>query len=200
MKRNAGYAAANNAGASQAIGKYLVLLNSDVFAQTKGWVTKMAEFYASSPKIGALGAKLLYEDGALQHAGMFFAQTTFPFWLTLHYYKGLPGGYAPAQKTRPVPAVTGACLMIEKKLYEEVGGFTTDYVIGDFENSDLCLKCRELGYESWYFADATLYHLERQSVPLNNVYNGSLAWQLNARLHQERWGEAIAELMSIHRS
>ncbi len=198
MKRNSGYAAANNAGASQARGKYLVLLNSDVFAKTKGWVLKMADFYASSPQLGALGAKLVYEDESLQHAGMFFAQTTFPFWITLHYYKGLPGNYTPAQKTRPVPAVTGACLMIRKELYEEVGGLTTDYVIGDFEDSDLCLKCAQLGYESWYFADATLYHLERQSVPLNSVYNGSLAWRLNGRLHQERWGEQIAELMSIH--
>ncbi|MDJ0594693.1 MAG: glycosyltransferase, partial [Pleurocapsa sp. MO_226.B13] len=198
MQRNSGYAAANNAGASQARGKYLVLLNSDVFAQTQGWVLKMAEFYQSSPKIGILGAKLLYEDGSLQHAGMFFAQTTFPFWLTLHYYKGLPGNYTPAQKTRAVPAVTGACLMISKELYEEVGGLTTDYVIGDFEDSDLCLKCRALGYESWYLADASLYHLERQSVPLNSVYNGSLAWRLNGRLHQERWGETIAELMKSY--
>ncbi len=198
MERNSGYAAANNAGASQATGQYLVLLNSDVFAQTKGWVLKMAEFYASSPKIGALGAKLIYEDGSLQHAGMFFAQSTFPFWLTLHYYKGLPGNYLLAQKTRSVPAVTGACLMIRKDLYEEVGGLTTDYVIGDFEDSDLCLKCGKLGYESWYFADATLYHLERQSVPLNSVYNGSLAWRLNGRLHHERWGEQIAKLMDIH--
>ncbi len=200
MEGNSGYAAANNAGASQATGKYLLLLNSDVFAQTKGWVLKMAEFYASSPKIGALGAKLIYEDGSLQHAGMFFAQTTFPFWLTLHYYKGLPGNYQPAQKTRAVPAVTGACLMIRKDLYDQVGGMTTDYVIGDFEDSDLCLKCRELGYESWYFADATLYHLERQSVPLNTVYNGSIAWRLNGRLHQERWGRQIAELMSSHKN
>lgn len=198
MERNSGYAAANNAGASLARGKYLVLLNSDVFAKTQGWPLKMADFYASSPKVGVLGAKLVYEDESLQHAGMFFAQTTFPFWITLHYYKGLPGNYQLAQKTRAVPAVTGACLMIAKQLYEEVGGLTTDYIIGDFEDSDLCLKCAQLGYESWYFADATLYHLERQSVPLNTVYNGSLAWQLNGRLHQERWGEQIAKLMTIY--
>ena len=195
MERNSGYAAANNAGASQATGRYLVLLNSDVFAKTKGWVTKMAYFYASSDKIGALGAKLLYEDDSLQHAGMFFAQTTYPFWLTLHYYKGLPGNYPLAQKTRAVPAVTGACLMISKKLYDQVGGFTTDYIIGDFEDSDLCFKCRQLGYESWYYADVSLYHLERQSVPLNSSYNDSLAWLLNGRIHQKLWGKEIEQVM-----
>ena len=87
--------------------------------------------------------------------------------------------------------------MISKKLYAQVGGLTTDYIIGDFEDSDLCLKCQELGYESWYFADATLYHLERQSVPLNTVYSGSLAWQLNARLHDQRWGTHISQLMKL---
>lgn len=198
MEKNSGYAAANNQGAAQARGKYLVLLNSDVFAKTKGWMLEMAKFYASNPKIGVLGAKLIYEDGSLQHAGMFFAQTTFPFWISLHYHKGLPGSFPTAQKTRAVPSVTGACLMIRKELYDQVGGLTSDYIIGDFEDSDLCLKCRELGYESWYFAEATLYHLERQSVPLNTVYNGSVAWQLNARLHHLRWEAQISQLMSFH--
>ena len=196
MQHNSGYAAANNAGAGEAKGKYLVLLNSDVFAKTKGWMLEMAKFYARSPQIGTLGAKLIYEDDSLQHAGMFFAKTTFPFWITLHYHKGLPITYGAAQTTKAVPTVTGACLMISKKLYEQVGGLTTDYIIGDFEDSDLCLKCRELGYESWYFADATLYHLERQSVPLNTAYSGSLAWQLNARLHHQRWGKQISQLMN----
>ncbi len=200
MERNSGYAAANNAGASQARGDKLVLLNSDVFAQSPGWVAKMADFYDSSSKIGVLGAKLVYEDRSLQHAGMFFAKTTFPFWISLHYYKGLPGNYQSANVSRAVPAVTGACLMIDRNLFEQVDGLSTDYVIGDFEDSDLCLKCDSLGYESWYFADATLYHLERQSVPLNSVYNGSLAWQLNGRLHSRRWGEQIEKLMDIHRT
>ena len=196
MERNSGYAAANNAGASQATGKYLILLNSDVFAEQKGWMLKLVDFYASSPKIGVLGAKLLYEDGSLQHAGMFFSQTTYPFWLTLHYYKGLPGNYPPAQKTRAVPAITGACLMVTKELYDRVGGMTTDYIIGDFEDSDLCFKCRQLGYESWYYADVSLYHLERQSVPFNGSYNDSLAWLLNGRIHQQRWGNEIKQVMA----
>jgi|GEM_PF-980920 len=195
MKRNSGYAAANNRGVNQAKGEYLVLMNSDVFPKTKGWAIKMAEFYASSPKIGTLAPKLIYEDNSLQHAGMYFSHTKFPFWITLHYYKGFPNSYPPAQISRKVPAVTGACLMIKKELYQQVGGLSTDYVIGDFEDSDLCLKCSQLGYQSWYYADAELYHLERQSVPLNSVYADSLAWQYNARLHTKRWENLIGELM-----
>ncbi|MEM9273924.1 MAG: glycosyltransferase, partial [Cyanobacteria bacterium P01_F01_bin.143] len=198
MAKNSGYASANNIGASQAKGKYLLLLNSDVFPKTEGWALKMANFYESSPQIGVLGAKLVYEDNSLQHAGLFFEQTSCPFWNIRHYYKGLPETYELAQQNRAVPAVTGACLMIDKDLYEQVGGLSTDYIIGSFEDSDLCLKCSTKGYESWYFADATLYHLERQSIHLHPVYNQSLAWHLNSYLHNKKWGEQLSQLMECN--
>ena len=198
MNRNAGYARANNEGAKQARGKYLVLLNSDVFAITRDWALKMAAFYAKNPKIGALAPKLLYEDGSLQHAGMFFAKNNHAFWLNIHYYKGFPSDHAPACINRPVPAVTGACLMMSTDLYRKVGGLTTDYVIGDFEDSDLCMKVAKLGYESWYYADAELYHLERQSVPLNATYSGGLAWRQNAHTHTNAWDNLIKRQMELY--
>ncbi len=195
MNHNSGYAMANNTGVKHAQGQYLLLMNSDVFAKAPGWLQKMVAFYQASPQIGVIAPKLLYEDESLQHAGMFFEKTTFPFWLTLHYYKGFPSRYPAAQISRPVPAVTGACLMIRKALYEQVGGYSTDYIIGDFEDSDLCLKSAQLGYENWYFADAELYHLERQSVPQSPVYSGSLVWRYNAHLHQQCWETQIKKLM-----
>ncbi len=196
MQRNSGYASANNAGAANGNGKYLILLNSDVFLKTKGWAVKMADFYEQNPKIGTLAPKLLYEDESVQHAGMYFAKTKFPFWQNLHYFKGFSRNYGEVKKTRCVPAVTGACLMIKKDLYHQVGGLSTEYIIGDFEDSDLCLKCADLGYENWYYADAELYHLERQSVPLSNIYSGSLAWQCNARIHANKWKKLITQVMS----
>ena len=198
MERNSGYSSANNAGAQQAEGKYIVLMNSDVFPREKGWARKMMEFYQSSDKIGTVGGKLSYEDGSLQHAGMFFGKTTYPFWQNLHYFKGFPNSYAPAQSTRSVPAVTGACLMISRQLYRAVGGLSTEYVIGDFEDSDLCLKCLEKGYENWYYPEAEFYHLERQSVPLNDTYSQGLAWHHNARLHTQKWDVLISKVMAAH--
>lgn len=196
MRHNSGYSAANNAGAAAARGEYLVLMNSDVFPAGKEWVTRMADFYEKKKHhIGALAPKLLYEDDSLQHAGMFFAKTTFADWLNLHYYKGYPRDYAPASISRPVPAVTGACLMISRELWNELDGLSTDYVVGDYEDSDLCLRCAEAGRENWYVAEAELYHLERQSVPLNDSYEGSLAWRYNARLHTRRWDGLIQRLM-----
>lgn len=199
MNRNGGYAAASNTGANASRGEFIVLLNSDVFPAGKGWTQRMANFYAAKKKnLGALAPRLLYEDDSLQHAGMFFARTTFPDWINLHYYKGYPRDYAPAAISRPVPAVTGACLMISRERWEEIGGLAVDYVVGDFEDSDLCLKCAENGYENWYFAEAELYHLERQSVPLNESYTDSLAWRYNARLHTQRWDRMITRLMKTH--
>lgn len=195
MDYNSGYAAANNIGAIYAESEYLVLMNSDVFPKSKGWLSKMLKFYSAYPQIGALTPKLIYEDQSLQHAGMFFEKTTFPFWVTAHYYKGFPNRYQPAQRSRRVPAVTGACLMIKKDLYQQIGGYTTEYIIGDFEDSDLCFKCSELGYESWYFAEVELYHLERQSMLLNNDFSGTLSWRYNAWLHHRKWQSHIEIIM-----
>lgn len=195
MKRNSGYAAASNMGTLFARGDYIVLLNSDVFPAKKGWVSDMVALMQKNKQIGALSPKLIYEDESLQHAGMFFAKTTYPDWINLHYYKGYPSGYAAANETRMVPAVTGACLMMKKEVWEDIGRLSVDYIIGDFEDSDLCLRCIDQGLQNWYYADSALYHLERQSVPLNSSYAESLAWRLNARRHTERWGGLIERLM-----
>jgi len=195
MDKNVGYAAATNTGTTYARGEYVLLMNSDVFPVKRGWLGKMVDFYSKQKNIGALAPKLIYEDDSLQHAGMFFAKTSLPFWLNLHYYKGYANSFPAGSITRPVPAVTGACLMMRRSLWEEVGRLTTDYIIGDFEDSDLCLKCAAKGLENWYFADASLYHLERQSVPLNSSYNDSLAWRYNAKMHTQRWNGLIENLM-----
>jgi len=198
MQRNSGYAAANNAGAEFATGDFIVLMNSDVIPKTKGWVTAMTDFYNQTDNIGTLAPKLIYEDGSIQHAGIFFAKTIFPSWLNLHYYKGYPRYYERAMHNKPVPAVTGALLMIKRDLFEDMGRMSTEYVIGDFEDSDLCLQCANRGLDNWYFAEAELYHLERQSVPLNDSYTGGLSWRYNAAVHTRKWGKLIERLMEVY--
>lgn len=194
LSRNAGYSGANNAAAALARGRLLVLLNSDVLPDRPGWLGAMAAFYDATPGIGALGVKLLYEDDSLQHAGMYFDRPAGdPLWTTLHYFKGLHRSLPAANRPRPAPAVTGACLMIDRALYHRLGGLRDIYVQGDFEDSDLCLRLAEAGLENWYLPAVELYHLEGQSYPGELR---RLTWRYNAWLHTRLWDEQIAAAMA----
>jgi len=189
MNRNAGFANVNNAAASIARGRRLLLLNSDVIPDRPGWLDRMTELYGSTPDVGALGPKLVYEDGALQHAGMYFEWDSLSeVWENLHYYKGLDRDLPAANVARAVPAVTGACMMIDRELYESVGGLPHVYVQGGYEDSHLCLRLMEEGRRNWYVPEVELYHLEAQSyVPTSHRprYTRYNAW-LQTRLWEDR--------------
>ena len=192
MNRNGGFAAANNVGASVARGRKLLLLNSDVIPDGPGWLGRMARFYDETPEIGALGVKLLYEDDSLQHAGLFFeCAADGSTWGNEHLYKGLHRSFPGANVTRRVPAVTAACLMIDRQLYEDVGGLSTAYLQGDYEDSDLCLRLARAGKQTWYLPSVELYHLEGQSYPSALRLQTS---QYNRWLHTHLWGDDMAEV------
>ncbi len=196
LNKHSGFAAANNAGASLARGRLLLLLNSDVTSVRPGWLGAMTKFYDQSPGIGALGPKLLFDDDSLQHAGVYFRRPTGSMiWENAHYFKGLHSSLPAANVTRPVPAVTGACLMIARALYERVGGLSSRYLQGDYEDSDLCLRLHEAGFTNWYFADVELYHLEGQSYELEARLRNA---RYNTCLHTHLWGDVIGEVMTQH--
>lgn len=196
LSHNGGFSTANNIGASLARGRLLLLMNSDVFPDRPGWLSALTAFYDATPGVGAVGPKLVYEDESIQHAGMYFDRPIGATqWGNEHYYKGLHRTFAPACVSRPVPAVTAACMLITAELYRHHGGLRGTYVQGDFEDSDLCLRLTESGYEHWYAADFELYHLEGQSYPTaqrvtNAAYN---QWR-----HTELWNPLIEELMARH--
>jgi len=195
LSANAGYSTANNLGAALAHGRKLLLLNSDVLPARAGWLSQMTTFYDANPRIGALAPKLLYEDDSIQHAGLCFEPNAHgdggSGWSNEHFYKGLHRRFEPAGTSRAVPAVTGACLMIDAELFRSLGGLRGIYVRGDYEDSDLCLRLREQGRESWYLADVELYHLEGQSYP---TPERAAASRYNQWLHSDVWHEAIREL------
>lgn len=191
---NVGFALANNLAASQALGKKLLLLNSDVLPSTPGWLSQLVRFYEQTPRIGALGPKLRYEDNSLQHAGMYFAKYNGSLtWENMHYFKGLHHTLPAANIARRVPAVTGACLMVDRHLFEKVGGLSSAYVQGDYEDSDLCLRLTQEGLENWYLPTVELYHLEGGSYPDESR---RLTTRYNRWLHTQRWNRQISELMS----
>ncbi len=187
-QRNRGFSGANNLGAAAARGRMLLFMNSDVIPIAPGWIERMQEAF-SFGRVGAVGARLLFPDGGLQHAGMDFEfLDQFGIWSNQHPHMGLPPELDdPAM--REVPAVTGACMMIPEEVFRRVGGWDTGYLIGDFEDSDLCFAVREAGYRVLYQPEAVLTHLERQSF----TGVGADAFRLrmticNAVRHRARWG------------
>jgi GT2 family glycosyltransferase len=194
LTAGAGFAGANRHGVEISTGKQLLLLNSDVIPDRPGWLSTMRGFYESHEKIGALGPKLLYEDDSLQHAGLYFHRTTgSELWENAHCFKGLHRGFPLANVARPVPAVTAACMLIDRVRYEEAGGLPLHYVQGDYEDSELCLRLAEAGYENWYLPAAELYHLEGQSYVAETRRVPS---EYNMWLHGEIWGDRIEEMMA----
>lgn len=188
-----GFAGANRHGIAVAGGRKLLLLNSDVIPDRPGWLGEMCRFYDEGERIGALGAKLLYEDDSLQHAGLYFHRLPgTEVWGNAHRFKGLHRSFPAAEVAQPVPAVTAACVLVDRERYEEAGGLPLHYVQGDYEDSELCLRLERAGYENWYLPAAELYHLEGQSY-LAEARRGPSDY--NMWLHSEIWGSRIASVM-----
>ncbi|HYD66543.1 glycosyltransferase family 2 protein [Azospirillum sp.] len=194
--RNHGYAPAVNTGAGAARGDFLMLLNSDVIPARAGWLPAMVQAAEANLSIGVVGPKLLFADDSVQHAGLYFAPDDRGRWYNRHFFKGYPRDYKPLNVAREVPGVTGACALVGRALFERVGGITEDYVVGDYEDSDFCLKIRREGRSCWYLPQVELYHFERQSIQLHEGYTKTLASEYNQWLHSSRWLPDMAALMA----
>jgi GT2 family glycosyltransferase len=192
LDRNVGFAPANNVGLQHARGKYICFLNSDAFPGTPDWLERLAATLAAHPDLGAVGPLLLYEDGSIQHQGMSFRKLTeFGGWHFGHHPgKGLQlGASGGLQKCI---SITGACMLMERALAERLHGFDEAYAIGDFEDSDLCLRLYRMGLACAVDLDVHLYHLERKSQA-----GSARNWRMNLTLynawfHERRWARAIA--------
>lgn len=197
MSGNFGYAAANNTGVRAARGNLLMLMNSDVIPLGANWLRSLRtalRIGSVARPMGAVGPKLIFDDGSLQHAGLTFERDIDGRWYNTHFFKGYPRDWPAANVSRSVPGVTGAAMLMPRAVYEEVGGFSEDYVVGDYEDSDLCLKLRSRGYDILYEPRAELYHFERRSITLHTGYVGTAASAYNRALHAERWSDMMEEI------
>jgi GT2 family glycosyltransferase len=105
-------------------------------------------------------------------------------------FKGVPDVLPEANEAAPVAAVSGACLMVDRALFEDVGGLRNIYAEGHAEDTDLCLRLRDAGRRNWYVPSARLYHLEGRS---DHAPSGAVR-QYNALLLDHLWGERLADL------
>lgn len=204
---NLGFAGANNRGAAFAKAPLLLLLNSDVLPAQDDSLERMLRAMQQHPdEIGALGARLLFDNGAIQHQGMAFVQEADldgelgRVWLNEHPLKGVkvPLMVGESLELLEAEAATAACLMLDRQRFVKLGGLSSHYIVGDFEDSDLCLKLRSLGLPTLVDCGAIFYHLERQSVGLATGSEGMKVKVVaaNAITHHQRWCSAIERLQA----
>jgi GT2 family glycosyltransferase len=191
LTRNAGFAVATNLGASLARGRLLLALNSDVLPDRPGWLGRLSEAHDALPQAGAVAPKLLYDDGSIQHAGVEFKRNPASGgWELAHSFKGLHRDFAGAAERRSVPALSAACLLLERELFEQLGGLSVAYVKGGYEDADLCMRIQEQDLETWYVPEVELFHLEGRSyVPSAS----DMSNRFNAWLFDQRWGRRIED-------
>ncbi len=183
------YAAINNAAASIAGGTVLALLNNDVEPLSPGWLREMVA-NAMRPEIGAVGALLRYPDGSVQHGGVAVHRDG-PFHFHRHYPRGSMGYFGRLAVQQDVRAVTGACLVLRKAVFDEVGGFDPAFRV-DYNDVDLCLRIGRAGYRIVWTPHAELMHRESASRGIRDRQ----AKKRNRRelaLLVGRWGEALGE-------
>jgi GT2 family glycosyltransferase len=187
LDRNVGYGPASNAGLQHAGGQYVCFLNSDIFPGDDRWIDSLVGRLDADPTLGAVGPVLLFEDGTVQHRGLAYEPyPEFGNWLfPVHPGKGMRPPRRRGLETQP--AITGACLMTSLATAQACRGFDERFAIGDFEDSDLCLRIAALGLRCAVDLDVRLYHLERQSQgDMTNAWRFNLTL-FNAWTHQNRW-------------
>jgi GT2 family glycosyltransferase len=188
LEENLGYAPANNVGLSAARGEYICYLNSDVMPDEAAWLDLMVDDLKADATLGMVGALLRFEDGTVQHQGLTFERLpqlgNWPF--PMHPGKGRLHRM-PEQPVQEAEAVTGACMVLRRDLAQELRGFDEGFAIGDFEDSDLCLRIRKRGLRLAVDHRASLFHLERQSqVTPDRLWRFNITL-LNAWTHTRRW-------------
>ena len=192
LEENMGFAPACNAGLAAARGGHVCFLNSDVFATEPDWLDRLLDDFARHPSVGIIGPLLLFEDGTVQHQGMRYeALPEFSHWL-FPTHPGKGSRPAPSRALSLHPAITGACMVMPRQRARDLHGCDESFVIGDFEDSDLCLRAREAGVASAVDHGVVLYHLERKSQA-----SAAETWRMNvtlfnAWLHQGRWASKLA--------
>jgi GT2 family glycosyltransferase len=184
------FSAINNFAAKFARGELLALLNNDVEVISEDWLTELVS-HAIQAEVGAVGAKLLYANNTVQHAGVILGLGG----VAGHAHKYLQdqdGGYCHrAVVTQNLSAVTGACLVVKKSCYLEVGGLDEENLLVALNDIDFCLKLRDAGYRNVYTPYAKLYHHESISRGRDDTAEKQAIFRAEFEFMQRKWGAQL---------
>jgi GT2 family glycosyltransferase len=153
------YSAINNFGARYARGEILGLVNNDIEPINSEWLDEMVR-QVCRPEIGCVGAKLYYPNDTVQHAGVILGIGGVAGHAHKYFDRNSPGYFTRLHLAHNLSAVTAACLLLRKAVFEEVGGLNEEHLAIAFNDVDLCLKVREAGYRNLWTPYAELYHHE----------------------------------------
>ena len=186
------FSAINNYGVEFAQGKYLILLNNDTEIITKSWIEEML-MYAQRQDVGAVGTKLYYGDDTIQHAGVV---------LKLGRHRAAGHIFSKVDKenlgymgrlcyAQNLSAVTFACVMIPRHVWDEVGGLDESFAVA-FNDVDMCMRIRKAGYLIVWTPYAELYHYESKSRGLEDTPEKKKRFEGEVKRFQERWKDELA--------
>ncbi len=184
------FSAINNFGVTQSTGSIIGLMNNDLKVIGAGWLKAMVR-QVSRASVGTVGARLLYADGTLQHAGVVLGVG-----IASHRYKGKaadhPGHGGVLRHPHDVGAVTAACLLVRRGVWDEVGGLSLEFPVA-YNDVDFCLKVRRAGYRVIYEPRAMLYHLESQSRGLDKSSEKSQRLEADKTRLLSAWAAAVID-------
>lgn len=175
---NRGFAQSCNQGASIANGNFLIFLNNDTLSQ-KGWLENLYGYGLEHPQAAMVGAKLLYPDDTVQHAGVVICEDQYP----RHIYAGFPTDHPAVNTSRRFQVVTAACALVRRDIFTAFQGFDTRYLNG-YEDVDLCLRMGAAGHEIHFCHTAVLHHLESVSRNLEPLAQ-------NLQLYRAEWYDRV---------
>ncbi|NET62460.1 MAG: glycosyltransferase, partial [Symploca sp. SIO2E6] len=179
----------NNYAVEQCQGEYLLFLNNDTEVVNPDWLEAMVE-QAQRPAIGAVGAMLLYPDKTIQHAGVVAGIGGVAGHSHKYYIGDSPGYFGQLQTINNYSAVTAACLMCRRNVFEEVGGFAEELTIA-FNDIDFCFKIVDKGYLNIYLPHVVLYHYESKSRGYEDTVEKQTRFSREIRYMQDKWQKMI---------
>jgi GT2 family glycosyltransferase len=183
------YSAINNFGVEKAEGSILAFLNNDVEVINPEWLDEMVS-HACREEIGCVGAKLYYPNDTVQHAGVILGIGGIAGHSHKYFKRDEPGYFSRLMLVQNLSAVTGACMVLRRSVFDEVGGLDENLAVA-FNDVDFCLRVREAGYRNLWTPYAELYHHESLTRGLNDTGQKQKRIRREAEYMRNRWGKAL---------
>ncbi|NOT86294.1 MAG: glycosyltransferase [Methylococcaceae bacterium] len=186
------YAALNNKAVAVAKGEIIALLNNDLEVVNNDWLSEMVS-YAIQPGVGAVGAKLYYPNNLIQHAGVIVGLGGVAGHSHKHFPRDNAGYCGRLFLTQNLSAVTAACLVVKKAVFDQVGGFDAVNLSVAFNDVDLCLRIQEAGFWNVWTPYAELYHYESATRGYEDTPEKQARFTLEIAYMKQRWGDTLLE-------